>query len=41
MKNLSKILFVLLVTISIIAMGCNASKKANCGCPNKQGMIGY
>ena len=41
METLSKILFILLVTIAISAMSCNASKKSNCGCPNKQGMTGY
>lgn len=41
MKSFSKILFLLLVTVAISAMSCSASKKSNCGCPNKQGMVGY
>jgi hypothetical protein len=41
MKNVSKILLILLVTIAIFAISCNASKKSNCGCPSKSGMIGY
>jgi hypothetical protein len=41
MKSFSKIVFILLVTIAIFAISCNASKKGNCGCPNKSGMVGY
>jgi hypothetical protein len=35
MKTVSKFLFILLVTIAIFAISCNASKKSNCGCPSK------
>ncbi len=41
MKNLSKIILALFVVISISMISCTASKKGNCGCPNKQGMVGY
>jgi hypothetical protein len=33
--------FLLLVIIAFCAAGCNASKKSNCGCPNKKNMVGY
>jgi hypothetical protein len=32
---------VLLVAIMLLGSGCSASKKSNCGCPNKKGMVGY
>lgn len=41
MKTVSKILLILLVTVATFAMSCNASKKSNCGCPSKSGMVGY
>ncbi|MEP6627066.1 MAG: hypothetical protein ABJA32_03740 [Ginsengibacter sp.] len=41
MKTLSKILFILLVTVALFATSCSASKKGSCGCPNKSGMVGY
>jgi hypothetical protein len=31
----------LLLIVAICAAGCNASKKSNCGCPNKKNMVGY
>jgi hypothetical protein len=41
MKNVNKLLLFLLIVIAIFAVSCNSSKKSNCGCPNKQGMVGY
>ncbi len=41
MKRTKRIIALLLIAISITAMGCSSSKKAGCGCPNKQGMVGY
>ena len=29
----------LLVVLSVVS--CGTSKNANCGCPNKKGMVGY
>ncbi len=40
MKQLIK-LTLLVFVISVIVTGCSSSKKSQCGCPNKQGMIGY
>ncbi len=40
MKQLIK-LTLLVFVISVIATGCSSSKKSQCGCPNKHGMIGY
>lgn len=31
----------LLLIVSLCVAGCNASKKSNCGCPNKKNMVGY
>jgi hypothetical protein len=31
----------LLLIVAFCAAGCNASKKSNCGCPNKKNMVGY
>lgn len=31
----------LLLIMAFCAAGCNASKKGNCGCPNKKNMVGY
>ena len=31
----------LLLIVAFCAGGCHASKKSNCGCPNKKGMVGY
>ena len=41
MKFINKVLLVLAITIATFAISCNASKKSKCGCPNKQGMVGY
>jgi hypothetical protein len=41
MKKVVKIgLFVLLVG-SLALTSCSSSKKSQCGCPNRQGMVGY
>jgi len=36
-----KALFVLVIAFFVTAAGCSSSKKGQCGCPNKQGMVGY
>lgn len=41
MKQLIKLTLFLTFIISIIVIGCSSSKKSQCGCPNKQGMVGY
>ena len=41
MKNLNhKIVFALMV-LMLVGTSCTASKKSNCGCPSKKGMVGY
>jgi len=30
-----------LIVVSIFISGCGSSKKSNCGCPNKKGLVGY
>jgi len=41
MQKLLKITLILTLLVSLIATGCSSSKKGQCGCPNKQGMVGY
>lgn len=41
MKYVNKILLLVFIIVSIFALSCNASKKSNCGCPSKKGMVGY
>jgi len=41
MQKLFKITLILTLLVSLIATGCSSSKKGQCGCPNKQGMVGY
>jgi len=41
MQRSTKITFLLLITSILLFSGCSASKKSNCGCPNKKGMVGY
>lgn len=41
MKETIKITAVLFLAISLVVSGCSSSKKGSCGCPNKQGMVGY
>ncbi len=38
--NTVRFMLVLLVTCTVFS-GCSATKKNNCGCPNKKGMVGY
>lgn len=41
MKKLNDILLVFLLALTLLSAGCSSSKKNNCGCPNKKGMVGY
>ncbi|CAN5269920.1 hypothetical protein BH09BAC2_BH09BAC2_01600 [soil metagenome] len=41
MKQINKTILIFLFTAAVIAGGCNATKKNNCGCPNKRGLVGY
>jgi hypothetical protein len=45
MKKAKKISVLLLIAVCLIAVSCSSSKgfskKGSCGCPNKQGMVGY
>jgi len=41
MKNPLKFISLLLMAFALLAAGCSSSKKGQCGCPNKQGMVGY
>lgn len=41
MQKLFKITLLLIVATSLVFSGCSSSKKGQCGCPQKQGMIGY
>jgi len=41
MKKTFKILSLLLIAGSLVLSGCSSSKKGSCGCPAKQGMVGY
>ncbi len=41
MKAIIKITSVLLLAVVLISTGCNSARKSQCGCPNKQGMVGY
>ncbi|HNJ28841.1 MAG TPA: hypothetical protein PKG89_14110 [Ferruginibacter sp.] len=36
-----KALFVLIIAVLATTAGCSSSKKNQCGCPNKSGMVGY
>jgi len=40
-KSTFTILFLAFVLISISLGSCMASKKGNCGCPTKKGLVGY
>jgi hypothetical protein len=40
-KKINKYIFLLLILSIIIGSSCSASKKSNCGCPSKKGMVGY
>ena len=41
MKNANKALWILLIVLAAFGNGCSSSKKGNCGCPNKKGLVGY
>jgi len=41
MKNVKNLLLFLAIAIAMFTTSCNSSKKSNCGCPNKKGMVGY
>lgn len=42
MKRLNKLpLLLLIIATVLLAASCASSKKGQCGCPNKQGMVGY
>jgi hypothetical protein len=41
MKKTQRNLFFLLILVLLAGSACSASKKGNCGCPSKKGMIGY
>jgi len=41
MQHLKKLPLLLLLMACLFATGCASSKKGQCGCPNKQGMVGY
>jgi hypothetical protein len=41
MLQTKRISVLLLMAIFLIASGCSSTKKAGCGCPGKQGMVGY
>jgi hypothetical protein len=41
MRHITKLIMVVLVGVSLLFAGCSSSKKGQCGCPAKQGMIGY
>lgn len=42
MKQLNKLPLLLLIIATILLFAsCASSKKGQCGCPNKQGMVGY
>ncbi len=40
MNKLIKI-SLLLILVATFAASCDASKKGQCGCPNKKGLVGY
>jgi hypothetical protein len=41
MKKAANFAMILLLAVTLFASGCSSSKKSNCGCPNKKGMVGY
>jgi outer membrane murein-binding lipoprotein Lpp len=41
MQKLFKITVLLVVIVSLVITGCSSSKKGQCGCPSKTGMMGY
>jgi hypothetical protein len=41
MKRNNKLFWVFVVLVTITSASCSSSKKGNCGCPNKKGLVGY
>jgi hypothetical protein len=41
MKQLNKITLLLLIIVTVLVTAGCASTKKGCGCPNRQGMVGY
>lgn len=41
MKKTLKFACLLLLSFTLVATGCASSKKGQCGCPSKRGMVGY
>ena len=41
MQNLFKIAILIVLIVSLVITGCSSSKKGQCGCPSKTGMVGY
>jgi hypothetical protein len=39
--KLNQIVFASFVIVALAFVSCGTSKNANCGCPNKKGMVGY
>lgn len=41
MQRHFKIALSFMLIVSIIFTGCTSSKKNQCGCPSKKGLVGY
>jgi len=41
MQKLFKLALLLIMATSLVVSGCSSSKKGQCGCPQKNGMVGY
>jgi hypothetical protein len=41
MKVLNRNIILALLVLILAGTSCTASKKSNCGCPSKKGMVGY
>ena len=41
MNKANKLLWMVFFVVTLVVNGCSVSKKSNCGCPNKKGMVGY
>lgn len=40
MKQIIKVISLVFIVAALTA-GCSSSKKGHCGCPGKNGMVGY
>ena len=40
-SKLNQLLFATFLLMTLVFVSCGTSKNANCGCPNKKGMVGY